>query len=289
MRFADLRSLVKSGVLIVNVLPVFTGFWLALYFTNQSLSSYWDVCLLTIIGSTVVMAGALIFNNWYDRDIDKVMARTKNRPTVTGRISPNTVFVLGIACSILGLLILLFFTTVETTIYAFIGWFTYVVLYTMWSKRRYTINTLIGSISGAVSPLMGWSAVASSFHVIPAVLFLVLFIWQMPHAYTTYMKNYNDYKAARVAMLPVIRGFAVTKRHIVVYIVCLLPLPFFLQPLGTSFVVICTLLNVAWLVISIRGLFKENDHKWVRTMFIYSVNYITVLFLLMVVVTLPLF
>src|SRR4051812_18748544 len=88
---SDLKSLFKASVLIANVLPVFSGFWLALHFSNHSFSDYWEVFLLTVIGSTMVMAGALVLNNWYDVDIDTIMERTKNRPTVTGNIPLNVV------------------------------------------------------------------------------------------------------------------------------------------------------------------------------------------------------
>ena len=285
---SDLKSLFKAGVLIANVLPVFTGFWLALYFTNQSFIDYIGLFILTMFGSTFVMAGALIINNWYDVDIDRVMDRTKNRPTVTGNISMKTVLTMGIVLTILGFVILLF-TTIEAAIYALIGWFTYVILYTMWSKRRFTLNTVIGSVSGAVSPLIGWAAIASSAHIIPIVLFLILFIFQMPHTFAIAIRKYDEYKAAGVAMLPVVHGFAVTKRQIFVYVACLLPLPFYLVSLGKVFVIIATLLNIGWLVISIRGFFSKDDQQWARVMFLYSVNYITILFILMVVVTFPIF
>ncbi|MGG1677844.1 heme o synthase [Neobacillus sp. NRS-1170] len=212
----DLKALFKASVLIANVLPVFSGFWLALYFTDSSLTNYWGDFLLTMIGSTLVMAGALVLNNWYDVDIDSVMDRTKHRPTVTGNISLKVVLTMGISFTILGFTLLLF-TTIEAAIYAFVGWFTYVFLYTMWSKRRYTFNTIIGSVSGAVSPLIGWTAIESGFHVVPMMLFLILFIWQMPHTYAIAMRKYYEYKAAGVAMLPVVRGFAITKRQIFVY------------------------------------------------------------------------
>src|SRR5690554_3595615 len=146
----DLKLLFKAKVLLSNVLPVLTGFWLALYFSNSAFSSHWAVFLLTIAGSTLVMAGALVLNNWYEVDLDALMVRTKNRPTVTGTISLKKVLWTGIICSAAGF-ILLMFTTLEATIYAGIGWFTYVVLYTLWSKRRYTWNTIIGSVSGAVT------------------------------------------------------------------------------------------------------------------------------------------
>src|SRR6185437_11654725 len=162
----DVISLFKGIVLISNVLPVLTGFWLALHFTNTAFSDNWSVFLLTIIGSTLVMAGALVLNNWYDVDIDTVMERTKNRPTVTGHFSLKAVLVLGLVLSAIGF-VFLFFTTFEATVYAFIGWFTYVVLYTMWSKRKYTLNTVIGAVSGAVTPLIGWTAIEPGFHIVP--------------------------------------------------------------------------------------------------------------------------
>ncbi|MBU8880332.1 heme o synthase [Bacillus sp. FJAT-29790] len=287
--FADLRSLFKAPVLISNVLPVFAGFWLALHFTSGSFSDHWDVFWLMIIGSTLVMAGALILNNWYDVDIDTVMARTMKRPTVTGNIALNTVLTMGIVFTVLGF-ILLFFTTIETVIYAFVGWFTYVILYTMWAKRRYTLNTVIGSISGAVTPLIGWAAIAPGFHLVPIVLALILFIWQMPHTFAIAMKKCEEYKAANVAMLPVVHGFQITKRQIAVYVACLLPLPFYLaSSLGITFVVLATLLNVGWLVVSFKGFKTKDDLKWAHLIFMYSVNYITILFLMTVIVTLPIF
>lgn len=285
---ADLKALFKFPVLIANVLPVFTGFWLALYFTNGSFLAHLDVFLLTMMGSTMVMAGALTLNNWYDVDIDTVMERTKKRPTVTGNFPLTAVLVIGIALSVLGLIILLF-TRMEAVIYAFVGWFTYVLLYTMWSKRRYTLNTVIGSISGAVTPFIGWTAIADGFHIVPIVMFLILFIFQMPHTFAISIRKYDEYKAAGVAMLPVVHGFAITKRQSLVYIACLLPLPFYLTQLGTKFVVIATLLNFGWLVVSIRGFYTKDDFKWARVMFLYSVNYITLLFLLMILFTLPIF
>jgi len=282
--FIDLKSLFKGIVLIANVLPVVTGFLLAMYFTDTTLSDHWGVFLLTIIGSTFVMAGALVLNNWYEVDLDREMTRTKERPTVTGNIPLKLVLRIGILTSIIGLTILLF-TTIEATVYAFLGWFTYVVLYTFWSKRRYTLNTVIGSVSGAFTPLIGWAAIDSAFHIVPMTLFLLLFIWQIPHTFSIAIRRYNEYKAARVPMLPVVHGFEMTKRQTVIYIACLLPLPLFLTSLGTPFMVISTLLNVGWLVIGIWGFFVKNDLRWANIIFIYSLNYLTILFLCMIIIS----
>src|SRR5690606_25175666 len=119
--------------------------------------------------------------------------------------------------------------------------------------------------------------------------FIILFIWQMPHTFAIAMRKYDEYKAANVAMLPVVRGFKMTKRQMFVYIACLLPLPFYLGSLGMVFIVLATLLNIGFLAVSIRGFFTKDDDRWAYVMFIYSVNYIAILFLLMVAVTLPIF
>ncbi|MFD1708167.1 heme o synthase [Siminovitchia sediminis] len=283
--FADLMALFKGIVLIANALPIFAGFWLASVFMDVPFSLYVNEFFLTMVGGTLVMAGALVLNNWYEVDLDTVMERTKIRPTVTGRISLKTVLILGIVLSILGM-VLLALTTWEAVVYAFIGWFTYVIMYTMWTKRKYTLNTVIGSISGAVTPLIGWAAIAPANHIVPVVLFLILFIWQMPHTFAIAMKRHDEYKAAGVAMLPVIRGFAMTKRQIFVYVACLLPLPFFLVPLGTTFIMVATLMNVVWLGLAIAGFFVKDDMKWARINFVVSVNYIAIFFIMSILATL---
>jgi len=284
----DLKLLVKGFVLIANALPILSGFWLALYFTQTSFFANWELFLNTLIGGTLVMAGALILNNWYEVDLDTEMTRTQQRPTVTGNFSMKAVLAMGIAASILGHVILLF-TTLEATVYAFLGWFTYVVLYTFWSKRKYTLNTVIGSVSGAFTPLIGWAAVTSAWHIVPVVLFLVLFIWQIPHTFAIAMRRHDEYKAANVPMLPVVYGFQVTKLQSLVYILCLLPLPLLLPALGTTFIVIVTLLNIGWIILAIRGFTMQDDIKWANYMFYYSLTYLTVFFVGMIILTLPLF
>lgn len=281
---AELKALLKIGIVNSNLITVFTGFWLALYFTNASFLDNVDLFFLTMVGSAFVLMGATVLNNWYDADIDPVMNRTKNRPTVTGAVSLNTTLFIGIASTVIGLILLLY-TTVLATLIAFIGWFTYVVLYTIWTKRRYTLNTEIGCISGAVPPLIGWAAVSPEPHIVPVVLFIMMFIWQTPHFLALAMKNHEQYKAANIPMLPVVHGFEFTKRQIIVYIACLVPLPFFLGSLGTTFLVVATILNIGWLVIGFSGLFAKDDLKWANIIFVYSLNYLVIIFAMMVIVT----
>lgn len=280
----DIKLLFKGLVLVLNVMPVFVGFWLAMQLTGASIVTEWVNLIIVLVGSTFVIAGALVLNNWYEVDLDTAMLRTQRRPTVTGRISLNVVLVIGISLSIIGFVIMLF-TTFEAALYAFIGWLAYVVLYTFWSKRRYTLNTIIGSVSGAVTPLIGWAVLASTFDIVPIVLFLILFIWQIPHTFAIAMKRSEEYRAAGVPMLPVVAGFDVAKRQIFIYIVCLLPFPFLLYDLGLPFIIAATLLNIGWLVISIKGFkTKKDDVEWAQSIFIYSLAYLMILFLLMVVV-----
>lgn len=284
----DLKYLVKGLVLVANVLPILSGFWIALYVTNTSFLDYWDKFIYMALGGTLIMAGALILNNWYEVDLDSAMKRTARRPTVTGNFSLKTVLIMGVVASILGQILLLF-TTIEAAIYGFIGWFTYVVLYTFWTKRRYVSNTIVGSLSGAVTPLIGWATIETAFHIVPIVLFIILFIWQMPHTYAIAMRRYDDYKAANVPMLPVVHGFKRTKISNLFYIVCLLPLPFFLTSIGTFFVILTTVLNLLWLVVAISGFISKDDERYANLMFYSSLTYLTVVFGMMIIISLPIF
>lgn len=279
----DFKSIIKIGIVNSNLFTVFAGFWLALHFMQSSFMENIGLFIVTMLGSALVLIGASVLNNWYDVDIDPVMSRTKERPTVTGKLSLNSVLFLGVVSTLSGL-ILLYFTTVTAAIVAFIGWFTYVVLYTMWSKRRFTLNTEIGCISGAVPPLIGWSAVNPDLlHIVPVVLFLIMFIWQTPHFLALAMKNCKEYKAAGVPMLPAVHGFEFTKRQIVVYIACLLPLPFFLGELGLIFLIVATTLNVVWLIIGFSGFFMKNVLKWANIVFFYSLGYLIIIFFTMII------
>lgn len=281
----DFLSLIKIWIVNSNLITTFTGLWLALVFTNQHFLESIHIVILTLLGSALIIAGSCSINNFIDRDIDPIMSRTKSRPTVTGKMSGAKVLTIGFSFITLGT-ILLFMTSITAGIIGIIGIFSYVVLYSMWSKRLYVSNTIVGSISGAVPPLIGWAAVDPNLDTIAWVLFLMMFIWQPPHFYALAMKRCEEYRAANIPMLPVVKGFEVTKRHIVIWVACLLPLPFFLLPLGIAFFIIATLFNIGWLAIGLYGFKMKDDIKWARMMFVYSLNYLTILFVAMVIVTL---
>ncbi|WP_028398883.1 heme o synthase [Ectobacillus panaciterrae] len=279
----DLFALMKMGLVNSNSLTAFTGFWLALHFNGLSFSDHWDKMIYTLLGSALIIAGSCTMNNYIDRDIDHLMERTKNRPTVTGKFKGSFVFAFGAILLLLGFTFLLL-TTLMAAFIGFIGTFTYVVLYSLWTKRNYTLNTVVGSVSGAVPPLMGWAAVDANLHFIAWMMFLLMFIWQIPHFLALAMKRVEEYRKAGIPMLPVVHGFEMTKRQIVIWVACLLPLPFYMYSLGTVFVVIATLLNIGWLALGIYGFRMKDDIKWSVQMFVYSLNYLTILFISMIVV-----
>ncbi|WP_163580675.1 heme o synthase [Gracilibacillus saliphilus] len=278
----ELKYLFKRFVLIANVLPTVLGFIIAARYYNISFGDYSVDFLLLLIGSVMLVAGALTLNNWLEADVDKLMERTKNRPTVTGSISLRTILIMGIVLSLIGQFLLLLIN-LEVAIYGFIGWYTYVVVYTIWTKRKVTWNTHIGSLSGAVTPLMGWGVIDSAFHPIPLSLFAIMFLWQMPHTYAIAIRKYEDYARSGLKMLPVVRGLQSTIRRTNIYIVLLLFIPLFLSGYSTLFYILITLLNVGWLIIGVSGFKTQSVKKWANFLFASSLVYLLVVYGLYVV------
>lgn len=281
----DFLSLIKIGIVNSNVITAFTGVWLALHFTGNRFLDNLDIVLFTLIGTSFIIAGSCVINNYIDRDIDPLMNRTKSRPSATGKISPAKILLFGILLIVLGTFVLML-TTLSATVLGLIGVFSYICLYTLWSKRYLVSNTVIGSISGAVPPLIGWAAVDPNLDIVAWSLFLVMFIWQPPHFYALAMRKVEDYRAANIPMLPVVKGFAKTKHHIVFWVAALLPIPFLLTSLGIPFVILASVLNIGWLILGLYGYKMKDDLKWARLMFIYSLQYMTIIFVSMVIVTL---
>ncbi|MEK4030320.1 MULTISPECIES: heme o synthase [Bacillaceae] len=280
----DFLALIKIGIVNSNLITIFTGLWLAIVFNGLHFLTQLDTVFYTLIGSSLIIAGSASLNNFIDRDIDPLMERTKGRPTVTGKISYPKVMLIGVAFIIIGTAFL-FLTTFTAGLIGLIGVFSYVVVYSMWSKRRHVSNTVVGSISGAVPPLIGWAAIDPNLDIVAWMLFLIMFIWQPPHFYALAMRRCEEYRAAGIPMLPVVKGFAVTKRHTMIWVLALLPLPFFMTSLGTAFVVLATVLNIGWLALGVSGYRMKDDLKWAKLMFIYSLQYLTVLFVAMVIFT----
>ncbi|WP_156809554.1 heme o synthase [Gracilibacillus halophilus] len=238
--------------------------------------------LLLLFGSVSIVAGALALNNWLEADVDAVMERTRNRPTVTGSLSLSTVFMIGVLLSVTGL-ILLFLINGYVALYGLIGWFTYVVLYTMWTKRKFTWNTHIGSLSGAVTPLMGWSVVDTAIHHVPLSLVFIMFLWQMPHTYAIAIRKYEDYHRAGLQMLPVVKGYRVTIHRTWMYIVLLFATLFLTHQFGYLFIVVFCLITCGWFAIAMRAFFVSSIERWAEELFRSSLVYLTAIFILYMV------
>ncbi|GAK08829.1 LOW QUALITY PROTEIN: heme O synthase, protoheme IX farnesyltransferase COX10-CtaB [Geomicrobium sp. JCM 19038] len=269
---------VKTGIVKSNLIAMFAGMALALYANQLNPLIMIPEIVLATIGSAFVIGAAGTFNNLYDRDIDRIMERTKNRPTVTGVMSLRNGLIFGSALAILGL-ISLFFASPLAGLFGFLGLFLYVIPYTMWTKRRTIYNTEIGSLSGAVPPLIGWAAISSDM-MSPGVLglFIVMLLWQMPHFYAIAIRKHDEYKAASVPMLPVVKGLRRTYLQTNFYLVLLIAASFLFLPLSLGIVLVALLLSGAWLVLSIVGYHKMDEQKWARVMFIYSLNHMSILF-----------
>jgi heme o synthase len=281
----DIKYLLKGKVLVANVLPVFTAYWLALYFNGENFTDHWLLFILTITGSTLVISGALMFNNWFEYDLDKKMDRTQRRPTVTGSFSLKGVLIAAIVTTITGMTMMML-TTIEAAVYSFLGWFFYVVLYTFWSKRRYTVNTIIGSISGAFTPLIGWAVIAPASHIVPIALFYILIIWQIPHTLAIAIKRLDDYTRAGVPMLPVVIGVDATIRQNLYYVIALLPVPFILLgTFGWIFFAVSMFLTISWIILSVKGYRTNDKRRWANMNLKYSLIYLIVLFMLMIALT----
>lgn len=279
----DYLVLAKQGIVTSNLITTFAGIYLAAVYTSTGIGAHLDSMIFALLGAALVMAGGCTLNNYIDRDIDHIMERTKDRPTVTGRFTANHVLIVGLLQAALGLGFLAL-TTPTAVVIGLIGLFIYVVLYTMWTKRTTTLNTVVGSFSGAVPPLIGWAAIDGGLHSYAWLLFFIMFFWQPPHFLALAMKRVEEYRAAGIPMLPVVAGFKMTKRQMVVYVAALLPVSLMLYPFGVVYTIVAAILGLGWLALGIAGFMMKDDIKWARLMFVYSLNYLTILFVLMVIV-----
>ncbi|WP_096190687.1 heme o synthase [Evansella halocellulosilytica] len=273
----------KTGIVMSNLITTFAGLYLAAYYTGSTLHSDPLTALLALAGSALIIAGGCALNNYIDRDIDLYMERTKERPSVSGELSGRQILTYGLSISLLGT-IFLAMTTLMAAIIGLAGLVTYVVLYTMWTKRTTTLNTIVGSFAGAVPPLIGWAAIDPGLHPIAWSMFLIMFIWQPPHFLALAMRRADEYKRAGIPMLPVVAGFAMTKRQIIWYVATLIPVSLTVAHFGVVYTTVATILGVGWLALGLAGYKYKDDLKWAKQMFVYSLNYLTILFVLMVIV-----
>ncbi len=266
----------KPGIIYGNLVTVLGGFFLATHSMHRSV----DFALLvaTLLGISLTIAGSCVMNNIIDRDIDAVMERTKNRELVLGVIKPRDAFVYGVVLSVLGTLVLFFFTNPPTLLAALIGVFFYVICYSLYAKRGGVFGTLVGSVSGAVPPVVGYLAVTNSLDTGAILLFLILSIWQMPHSYAIAMYRLEDYRKAKIPVLPVARGLLRTKIETLIYTLlfaCAILALYSFGYAGKIYIALMGSASLLWFLLSVQGFFQSNDRQWAKRMFIGSILIIT--------------
>ena len=267
----------KPGIILGNLFTFAAGFFLA----SKGTFNFWLFCI-TLLGLAFIMASACVFNNYIDRNFDKKMERTKNRALVVGAISGQNALIYATILGFIGGILLLEFTNFLAFSIAAIGFFVYVILYSLW-KSRTVYGTAIGSVSGAIPPVVGYCAVTNQFDIGALILFFMLVLWQMPHFFAIAMAHFDDYSAAGIPVLPVKRGIFKTKVHMLIYIIAFIVVAGLLTVFnytGYSYLLVVTAIGLAWLALSIKG-FKSIDNRlWGRDMFRLSLVLITAICLM---------
>ena len=271
----DYYHLAKPGIVYGNVLTTVAAFLFA---------SHWHVVpllfLSTIVGIGMVIASASIFNNYIDRDIDQKMVRTKNRALVTKIIPTQRALILASCLGLLGEVLLYTQVNALTSFIALFGFIFYVIIYGI-AKRATVWGTVVGSISGAVPIVVGYTAVTGRLDAAAGILFLILVLWQMPHFYAIAMYRLDDYIAAHIPVLPAVKGIKSTKYHIILYIgayLIALSLLTIFGYAGYVYLVGVLCFGFVWLLLALQGFRAVTLHEdaavvdqaWARKLFLMS-------------------
>ncbi len=239
---------------------------------------------LTCLGGYLSAGGAGAVNHWFDRDIDARMARTATRPIPAGRIAPGAALTFGCALAALSFLELSLTVNVLAASLALSGFLGYVLVYTVWLKRRTPQNIVIGGAAGAVPPLVAWAAVTGSVSGVAVLLFFIVFFWTPPHFWALSLLMKDEYAKVGVPMLPVVRGEAETRRQILLYTVLLYAvtqLPFCAGGFGGIYLAASLALGLGFIAGAVR-LYRRADRRSALQLYLYSLAYLAALFCAMV-------
>nr|WP_238578990.1 heme o synthase [Neochlamydia sp. EPS4] len=265
--------LTKPGIIAGNAVTTFGGFMLA----SKGPFNFWLFCW-TLIGLSLVIASACVFNNYMDREIDKKMARTKNRALVRGLVSEKSALIYGTLLGLLGMGVLALYANFLTAMIALAGFLFYVVVYGLW-KYRSSYGTVIGSLAGGVPPVVGYCAVSNQLDLGAFLLFTIMVLWQMPHFFAITLYRLEDYAAASIPVLPLEKGIYTTKiqmwLYIMAFIVATVMLTF-MGYTGYAYLTVAVLMGLMWYVLCLKGFKSDNDKQWARQMFLFSIVVIMV-------------
>lgn len=279
-------SLTKPGVLFGNVITGVAGFGLA------SASQYrFDpfLFLASITGMTLIIASACVLNNVLDQDIDRIMARTKQRAVASGAVPASRASAFSVVLGLAGAIILGIWTNWLVLGIGVAGFVVYVWLYGAFSKRHSIHGTLVGSISGAAPILAGYVAARGFIDAGAVLVFLALFFWQFPEFYSIAIYRRNEYNAAHVPVITVVKGVAYTKRWILTYAILFILSALLLTRFGYAgyvYLVAITLMGFYWLRIAVHGFHQTSqvaNDAWARKMFHASLNVLLLYSLLIII------
>lgn len=278
--FSAYLELCKPRVVLLMILTSIVGMCLA-----PSASFPISALIFGNIGIALVASSAAALNHLADKRIDKLMGRTQNRPIVQGKITPKNSLLFAGMIGMIGMLILFFLVNTVTAVLTFLSLVGYAVCYTLYLKHATPQNIVIGGIAGAIPPLLGWTAVTGSVSPQALLLVLIIYVWTPPHFWALAIYRLEDYAKANVPMLPHTHGIAYTKLNIVLYtilLICATSMPYIIHMSGMIYFVGVTLANVVFLFHALRLFFSDDKQQAIRT-FRYSIHYLGVLFLLLLI------
>ena len=271
--------LTKPRLSLLVIITAAGGWWMAPIYSS------WKIGILCVLGTTLTVWSANVFNNYLERDSDIFMARTKNRPLPSNRMNPVHALLFGITLCLISIPMLTLLVNPLCGLLGGIALISYVLVYTP-LKRISSFNTIVGAIPGAMPPLMGWVAATNEIDIGGITLFAILFLWQIPHFLAISIYRDQEYANAGLVVLPNVRGLSVTRQQMLLYTTFLLPLPFFLSFLNITGILTAflgSLLGFWWLYLAFIGIKNGLGNKWARKFFfaslIYLVGLFTVIFL----------
>ncbi|TXH37297.1 MAG: protoheme IX farnesyltransferase [Rhodospirillaceae bacterium] len=278
-RVSDFIALLKPRVMSLVVFSGLAGLVVAPGHIHPLIAVVAILCIAVGAGAS----GAI--NMWYDRDIDAVMTRTRNRPIPKGNVDPNEALGFGLVLALFSVVLMgMAVNWTAGSLLAFTIFF-YVVIYTIWLKRRTPQNIVIGGAAGAFPPMIGWAAVTGDMSLASISLFLLIFMWTPPHFWALSLYREGDYAKAGVPMMPVVAGARSTKIQMLVYTLVLLPIalvPAVLGVAGSIYAVTALLLNVGFIVHAVRVL-RSPDLRRAQAMFKYSLLYLSLHFAVLMI------
>lgn len=280
---ADYVALTKPRLSALVIATMAGGLWLAPVHVPLT------TALIAIIATTCIVGAANAFNCYFERESDKLMARTRNRPLPAGRMEPWQAVAFGAALFVIGTGALFFVVNPLTAVLGVIAFLSYVFVYTP-LKRRSPAAMLVGGIPGALPPLMGWTAATNSPDVPGLALFAILFLWQIPHSIAIGLFRKQDYAKAGIKIVTIVKGEPLSRFYAVLYLVPLVAisvLPFALGVAGLGYLITALLLGAMFLGHGLYGFIRELGNVWARKFFFVSLLYLSGLFIALMIDATP--